>query len=166
VQSELGKGSSFEIHLPCVQAREKKEIALVPNPGAATGSETILIVEDSPQLLELMCECLRGLGYTLLTAGNGAEAVDLLRNEKRTIDLLITDVIMPHMSGMELYQRVQLIRPGMKVVFISGYLEDTLSRLKIENAEITLIEKPFQVSEFTRTIREILDRPGEVKQPA
>jgi two-component system cell cycle sensor histidine kinase/response regulator CckA len=167
VNSELEKGSSFEIYLPCADVREKKETVFVPHVGATNGSETILIVEDSPQLLELMCECLRALGYTLLTAGNGAAAVDLLRNHNSRIDLMITDVIMPHMSGMELYQRVQQIRPDMKVVFISGYLEDTLSRLKIENAEITLIEKPFQVVEFTRTIREILDKPSsEVKQSA
>ena len=166
VQSESGKGSSFEIYLPCAEPREKKEIPFAPESRTVNGSETLLIVEDSPELLELMCECLRGLGYTLLTANNGAAAVDLLRNRNNSIDLMITDVIMPHMSGMELYQRVQQIRPDMKVVFISGYLEDTLSRLKIENAEITLIEKPFQVSEFTRTIREILDRPDEVKQRA
>jgi CheY-like chemotaxis protein len=167
VDSEVGKGTTFEIYLPCVEEDvQQKEVVVTSKTGHIGGSETLLIVEDSPQLRELMSECLRDLGYSLLTAGNGAEAVDLLRTYSGPIHLMITDVVMPHMSGTELYQRVQKIRPGMKVVFISGYLEDTLSRLKAENAEITLIEKPFQVSDFTKTIREILDSVNEAGRRA
>jgi len=167
VTTEVGKGTTFEIYLPCAEGMEATQIATAGRTeNIVGGSETILIVEDSPQLLELMCECLQGLGYKLLTAANGEQALAILWQDSAAIDLMITDVVMPRMSGTELYERVQQIHPGLKVVFISGYLEDTLSRLKIQNAEITLIEKPFQVSDFTRTIREVLDDAKQAKQRA
>ena len=128
--------------------------------GAATGHETVLLVEDTESLREVIREVLEEQGYTVLLASQGEEALALVKAHQRPIDLLLTDVVMPKLGGEELSKQLVALRPGIRVLCMSGYSEGAISRqgTLIDNA--CLLEKPFTSDKLARAVRDALDRPG------
>jgi PAS domain S-box-containing protein len=159
VRSVPGGGTTFEIYLPQIRtapaAAETVEAAARP----AAGSETILLVEDEEDVRALAREVLERQGYTVLEAADGAQALQVHEREGARIDLILTDVVMPRMSGRELVDRVRAVRPAMPVLFMSGYTEDAILRHGVRDASILLLGKPFTPADLVRKIREVLDKP-------
>lgn len=120
------------------------------------GSETILLVEDEEPLRRLCVEFLGQLGYHMLPASNGKEAIALVEGYPGQIDLLITDVLMPEVTGPELAETLLSIRPDLKVIYISGYSDGSLGRDGILNPETVLVHKPFTIRALTAKLREVL----------
>ena len=153
VYSEPGRGTVFKIYLP--QAQEPAAIPISPlkSSDSPHGTETILLVEDDPALCELAAALLRRLGYTVLAAANGIEALSLKRQGGAgQIDLLFTDVVMPHMSGKELADRVRALYPHTKVLFSSAYTQNAIVHQGV-------LQKPYTPSALARKLREVLDQP-------
>jgi len=123
------------------------------------GTETILLAEDDPSLLEMAATLLRRLGYTVYTASNGIEAMGM-RHQKGIghIDLLFTDVVMPHMTGKELSDRIRACYPRIKILFTSAYTESAIVHQGILNEGVTLLQKPFTPSALAQKVREVLDQ--------
>jgi len=156
VASRPGSGSTFTIHLPA-QAAERP-MPEAPAPAERTpGGATILLVEDEPSLLTLTARLLRRLGFTVVAAPSPAEAVELLDRDEAGFDLLLTDVVMPAMSGPELAARVRERVPGIRCVFMSGYPADSISRSGGLPAGSVFIAKPFTVTALADAIREALE---------
>ena len=126
----------------------------------------MLVVEDEEILRELSILILEGLGYKVLTANDGADAVQVLSTDlAKTIDLVVTDLAMPRMSGRELVDWIKLNFGPMRVLFMSGYTSDEIVRSAIEGAEVEFLQKPFTPKTLARKIREILDRPNAAGFP-
>jgi CheY-like chemotaxis protein len=121
------------------------------------GSETLLLVEDEDGVRELLSEWLTGHGYVVLTASNGNEALGVAARERRTIDLLIADVVMPQMGGPALAERLLPARPGMKVIYVSGYADEAIGDPRVLSAGNAFLQKPFSLDSLVRKVREILD---------
>jgi nitrogen-specific signal transduction histidine kinase len=157
VQSTLGRGSSFKIYLPAV-----KRESLSSEPAKYTGSpdlseETVLVVEDAKALRDLICEALSRLGCTVLPACDVEEALQIVRGGKATIDLLLTDVVMPGMDGTALAKEVRSLHPETKVLYMTGH-SGTFIRADMLNTDVSLIRKPFTPGELGRKIRKMLPR--------
>jgi two-component system cell cycle sensor histidine kinase/response regulator CckA len=120
------------------------------------GSETILLVEDEEPLRKLCTEFLEQLGYRMLTASNGKEAIALVEGYSGRIDLLITDVVMPGLHGPELAEALLALRPGLKVIFISGYASGSIAPGGILKPGTVLVNKPFTIRALTAKLREVL----------
>ncbi len=154
--SELEHGTSFKVYLPFADApvgqpRAADEVA------SLEGSETILLVEDNDMLRLLMIEVLEGYGYTVLAASNGREAIAIAEERHESFDLLLTDVIMPGISGRKLADTLAASRPRLAVLFTSGYPADTVLRHGIAEARVAFIQKPFLADELAHKIRVALD---------
>jgi len=157
VDSKIGRGTSFQVYLPAtrlVLSRELPPPSLVPTGGGAT----ILVVEDSEPLRDLIFETLETMGYTALIAQDGHQALRICTQFSGTIDLLLTDVVMPKMKGPEVMKRVKQLRPDIGVLFMSGYTNDVTVRHGISNADVSFIQKPFSSNELTHKLREALAR--------
>ena len=156
VYSEPGKGTTFKVYLPRVDAAVEAPNPAGP-PTTLRGSETILLVEDDDQVRAVAQGILRRNGYHVIEARNAGEA--LLHSEQRpgTIDLLLSDVVMPQMSGPELAKRLAGPRPEMKVLCMSGYTDDSIVRHGALDARIAYLQKPFTPEALTTKIREVLD---------
>jgi PAS domain S-box-containing protein len=157
VYSELGRGTTFKIYLPQVEPRVKPAGPDALNlPG---GTETILLVEDEAALREMAAGLLSRLGYTVLTAANGIEALSL-RQQRETgrIDLLLTDAVMPHMSGRELADRVVVLFPSIRILFTSAYTENAIVHQGVLKKGVALLQKPFTPSALAHKLREVLDQ--------
>ena len=156
VASEVGRGTTFTVMLP---ASEADEIA-APKPGAPTrprgGTETILVVEDDPQVRKLMCVLLERRGYRVLDAGTGAEALSLWDSEHGA-HVLLTDIVMPGMSGRELAMRLKQRDPRLKVIFISGYSAELAGRDLILQEGENFLQKPCPPDIVLETVRRCLD---------
>jgi len=158
VRSEEGHGTIFEIYLPCATEMEDTRAELAPEGGGESrGSETILLVEDQGDVRELTREILEMAGYTVLEAARGDEALRLCRDSAKPIDLLLTDVVMPQMSGPELARHVVELRPSTKVVYMSGYTDDALGHHGVLDPEIVLLPKPFTPESLMQHLRLALD---------
>jgi DNA-binding NtrC family response regulator len=131
--------------------------ALESSSGSLGGSETILVAEDDDAIRKLIENVLREQGYRVITAADGAEALYLVRQNDGEIDLVITDVVMPRLSGPDMVQRLQADRLSTKVIFMSGYAEQG-SFAAIENEEAEILEKPFSPQKILTLVRKILDR--------
>jgi two-component system cell cycle sensor histidine kinase/response regulator CckA len=154
--SELGQGACFTIYLPMVEG------AVAPNVSAEAGApprgtETLLVVEDEEFIREGICEFLRSLGYTVFAASSGRQAL-LIASEQEQIDLLLTDVVMPQMSGRELSQMLVSLRPGLKTIHMSGYTDDAVLRYGINELHTAFLQKPFGLGALARKVRETLGR--------
>jgi two-component system, cell cycle sensor histidine kinase and response regulator CckA len=161
VYSELARGATFKIYLPQVEQQAKIPTHPLASPGLPRGTETILLVEDDPALREMAATLLRRLGYTVLAAANGIEALSLKQQRDiGHVDLLFTDVVMPHMSGKELSERVQAIFPHTKVLFTSAYTENAIIHQGVLNKGLALLQKPFTPSALAHKLREVLDQPS------
>ncbi len=155
VKSELGKGTSFKIYLP----RVEEEVLQAPSQAREEGfrgSETILLVEDEDAVRASAAEYLSASGYTVLVASHGNEALELAKEHEGPIHVLLTDLIMPKMSGRELADKIQSIQPEIKLVFMSGYSNNLLSSQQILDPGQKLLQKPFRLTELDRCIRETL----------
>jgi two-component system cell cycle sensor histidine kinase/response regulator CckA len=159
VYSELGCGTTFKIFLPCVSAapsRQVVESAAVVKAAPERGTETILLVEDDDGLRDLAGIVLQKLGYTVHSAANGVEAMSIAENHAE-IALLLTDVVMPQMSGKELADRLRSSQPSIKVLFTSAYTEDAISHHGILDPGIDFLHKPYTPALLSRKTREALD---------
>jgi len=157
VLSEPGQGSTFQIYLPLAEEAESTGLAEAPAPRHARGSETVLLVEDEEEVRELAREILALSGYTLLTAGDPAEAIRLSQGHHGVIHLLVTDVVMPGMSGRQLADRLTAERPGLKVIFMSGYTDNAIVHHGVLDPGTAFVQKPFTPESLTRKVREVLD---------
>ncbi|MGH7204675.1 MAG: ATP-binding protein [Nitrospiraceae bacterium] len=157
VESVPGRGTSFKIYLPRVEAPLDTDQPETPPTGMAHGSETVLIAEDEPGVLTLVCETLRAHGYTVLEARNGKEALAVSRQYQGRIHLLLTDVVMPQMNGREVSERLLLMRPDVKVLYMSGYTDDTVLRHGVVADGVDFLQKPFTPGSAARTVRKVLD---------
>jgi two-component system cell cycle sensor histidine kinase/response regulator CckA len=131
-----------------------------------TGTETILLVEDEDPVRAVVRRILAPQGYRVLEARNGAQALSIGQLEAGTIDLLVSDVIMPEMSGPELAKRLGKLRPGMRVLFMSGYTDDTVVRHGILEGHLTFLQKPFTPQTLLAKVREVLDTPAPAPSPS
>jgi len=160
VDSAPGMGSSFRIWLPRVDAAVE-DSSTAPSPKPPSGSETILLVEDEAVVRELVAEILETSGYSVLQAGDGPSALELLRRHADPVDLLVTDVVMPGMSGPEVAQAVTAMRPGTQVLYTSGYTDSAIGHHGVLEPGIAFLQKPFSADDLTRKVRQLLD-----EQPA
>ena len=159
VETSPGKGSTFRVYLPMVHETVGSRKIHEGLTSSLRGSETILLAEDQPTIRTVLREFLESHGYDVLEAQNGNEAVEIARNYVGRIDVLVADVIMPHVRGTELAKLLTERRPEMCVVFISGYSEDALMEGRLlSGRRLTLIQKPFDPEELAQRIREALDR--------
>ena len=157
VESGLNKGTEFTIYFPSVEENEGNEEA-----GEAgkklRGSETILIVEDEEMVRNLIFESLGMFGYNLIEAENGLEALNICKMyDKKTIHLLITDMVMPDMGGWELAKKFQKLKPGVKVLYISGYMDEARASQIVKDDGVAFLQKPFAPQTLAEKVREILD---------
>ena len=157
VESALGKGTAFEIYLPRIE-----ELVSVPEPVAPIveafrGAETILLVEDADALRKLTHMLLEQHGYRVLVAANGAAALQLVEQKPERINLLLTDVIMPGLNGRALAGRLELLQPGLKILYMSGYTDDAIMDHGVLESGTHLLHKPFSEENLIRKVREVLD---------
>lgn len=157
VYSEPGHGTTFKIYLPLLRRREDEAGPLPSPPAPGRGIETVLLVEDEERVRELVKEVLSKQGYTVLTAGNGEEGLAISQREPRRIDLLLTDVVMPRMSGRELAENLARARPPLKVLYMSGYTDNAILQKGMLDPEMKFIQKPFTPEALARKVREVLD---------
>ncbi|MCL4301117.1 MAG: PAS domain S-box protein [Anaerolineae bacterium] len=157
VYSEVGHGTTFKIYLPASETVPDVVVPRTP-PVSHAGTETILLVEDEEEVRNLVGRTLQGAGYTVLEARHGGEALSLAGQYQEPIDLLLTDVIMPQMSGRELAEQLTVFRPRMKVLFISGYTDDAVVRHGVLAAEVEYLSKPFSPSLLVSKVRQVLDK--------
>ena len=160
--SEPGEGTTIKIYLPRVNA-QSQEVASrsVHSPAALGGSESILVVEDEEAVRAFVTRVLSGLGYQVVTAASGVEALTLLAANDSAVDLLLTDVILPgELQGNRLAQELKPSHPDLPVLFMSGYPRDAIVHAGRLDAGVDYLEKPFTPECLGRCVREILDRPG------
>jgi two-component system cell cycle sensor histidine kinase/response regulator CckA len=158
IYSEPGLGTTVKVYLPRVEdapdpARPRPERA-----APAGGRETILLVEDEDSVRHLARRCLEARGYRVFSARGGREALDIAERHGESIDLALTDVVMPEMSGLELVRRLRHVHPGLKAVFMSGYTDNAFARQGALDAGTAFLQKPFSAFGLAQRIREVLDR--------
>ena len=156
--SEPGHGTSFKIYLPRVADEALPETAIVPTVAVPTGSETILLVEDEAAVRAYAARILFEQGYTVLEAGNGAEALALAADHVGPIELLVTDVVMPGLQGHQLGKRLHDLRPDLRVLFVSGFTENSVVHHGVVREGILFLQKPFTSEALNRAVRRALDR--------
>ena len=161
VQSEPGKGTTFRIYLPRAETGTVVLDKASP-PDQIGGTETILIVEDEYVLRRLLKRILETLGYSVLVAEHGNDALLAAENHPGTINLIITDVMMPEMGGHELVKRLSPLRPEMSVLYMSGYDQEVIIDQGLADIDSQFLVKPFLAVDIARKIREILDNPTQI----
>jgi two-component system cell cycle sensor histidine kinase/response regulator CckA len=160
VDSEPGQGTRFVIYLPRVMQDITTEVT-EPVEVQPHGMETILIAEDEEAVRDALSDYMRGLGYTVLTAGSGPQALSVAAAHDGTIDLLISDVVMPKMNGRELSEELTELRPNLRTIFITGYTDDEVLRHGIRKLGTTLLQKPFHLDTLAREVRTVLAEQRE-----
>ena len=161
IQSEVGVGTEFRLHFP--RATEDAVTAPVETTASdnVRGYETVLVVEDEEPLRRLTRRILESRGYTVLDAANGEEAIRALALAPSRVDMLLTDVVMPGMSGRELVERLLPVYPWLRVLFMSGYTEDMMLHHRVAELGIAVVEKPFTRDDLALAVRNALDRVAE-----
>lgn len=156
VYSEPDKGTTFKIYLPVVRDDAEGPESNV-RPHVPRGGETILLVEDEVGVRMVTVLALQGLGYTVLEAPNGEAALQLMAEHQGKVELLLSDVVMPEMSGRTLAETLLALHPELKVLFVSGYTDDAIVRHGVLQAEVAFLQKPFTLGALARKVREVLD---------
>jgi len=159
VYSEPGRGTSFKIYLPQVPDAVPGAEALSAQIPAAGGRETVLLAEDDPAVRDVTSEILAQRGYRVLRAPDGQSALEIARSHAGEIPLLVTDIVMPGMTGPELATALQAERPGVRVLYMSGYTDDSVVRHGVLAEGMPYLQKPFTPDALARKVRELLDRP-------
>ncbi len=157
VYSEVAHGTTFKVYLPRVAALAEKTVAEKPAAKPSAGTETILFVEDEESVRELVGEYLRARGYNVLESPDGVKALAIAEDYREPIQLLITDVVMPKLSGRELATRLAASRPDLKVLYISGYTDDSVFRHGVLEGGMSFLQKPFNLKAMAQKVREVLD---------
>jgi CheY-like chemotaxis protein len=166
VDSAPGRGTRFRIYLPVVDALEPYPEREPAGGAPMRGSETVLLVEDEEAVRELARDILESHGYTVLEATNGGEALLACERHAGPIHLLLTDVVMPRLSGRELAERIGPMRPEMRVMYMSGYTDDAIIRHGVLDADTVLLQKPFTADVLARRVRERLDGAAHATEAA
>jgi signal transduction histidine kinase len=156
LSSEPNKGTTFHIYLPVTEAASVKETTNDQTVPDLKGTETILLVEDHEQVRELARAILEQQGYTILAAENGQDALAILVSHEGPVHLLLTDVVMPGMNGRELYEKAARERPGLKVLYLSGYTDSIIVHRGLLDKGIQFVQKPFSIQDLSYKIREVL----------
>ena len=164
VQSALGEGSVFTILLPLTGDAPSAPAPPTPTPGAGSG-ERVLLVEDDPAVARLTTVVLREGGYEVECEGDGLAALRRLRQDPVAFDLVVSDVVMPHMNGPEMARRLSEIAPGLPVLFASGYSNEALAERGVLPAGVELIRKPFEPNDLLGRVRRVLDGRGRAERP-
>jgi two-component system cell cycle sensor histidine kinase/response regulator CckA len=156
VESEVGRGTDFRVYLPRAAVEAIEEPA-APILGALTGSETVLVVEDDQRVRNVTATILRRQGYKVIEAESGDDALTLCQQHFGKIALMVTDVVMPKMNGRQLAEKIMVFRPGLKVLFVSGYTDHAIVAQGILEPGIEFLQKPFTPEALSRRVREVLD---------
>lgn len=157
VYSEPGQGTTFKVYLPQYEGLAPDSPSDRPRPPRRTGTETILVAEDERAVRSIVERVLSSAGYRVLVGTDGAEALEIARRHLGAIDLVVTDVVMPRMSGRELVDKLRTLRPGTRAVFMSGYADDAIGHHGILEPEVRFLGKPFTLDGLLREVREALD---------
>jgi CheY-like chemotaxis protein len=157
LSSEENKGTTFSVYLPRVVASGRQVLPPADAAGLPQGSETILLVEDDALVRSLAARVLNRQGYRLLEAANGHEALAFIQERGAEIQLLISDLVMPGISGKALAEQLQVVHPEVRVLFISGYTDHIISHYGIVEAGVHFLQKPFLPIKLARKVREVLD---------
>lgn len=156
VYSELDVGTTFKIYLPRLKDAADVEPPSISQPVVAAATGTVLLVEDDAEVRGLVARSLESSGYKVIESGNSTRALAIAHSYEERIDLLITDVVMPVMGGRELAERLAILRPGTRVLFISGYTDDAIVRHGIMDRDIAFLQKPFTPDSLLRKVAEVL----------
>jgi two-component system, cell cycle sensor histidine kinase and response regulator CckA len=143
VETVVGKGTTFHIYLPLIRTAVEESVVTPPSPAKQCGGETILIVEDESTLRRLLCLSLERQGYRVHSARDGAEGIEIFRQQPYAIHLVVSDIMMPHMDGIELKRKAAVLRPDVKFLFMSGYSEEVIEQLQTMGHGCAFLEKPF-----------------------
>jgi len=158
VASELGRGTAVTIYFATSEGPAKTHTVVPEHGPAQAGTETVLVVEDDPEVRRLASQMLARQGYSVLKAASAAEALRLWKDRHDSIDLVLSDVIMPHMSGPQMVERLRELRPDVRVLYMSGYTGDVLARHGVADTNSSFLPKPFTLETLSRTVRSVLDR--------
>lgn len=156
-ESEIGQGTTFCIYFPPVVEETKPEETMGIDYTFQSGTETILVVEDEPLVRTLTGQILEECGYRVIKAGSGQEAIEICEQSDCKIDLLMTDVVMPGMSGRELAEKLTILLPGLKILFNSGYTNDAVIKHGITESGQNFIQKPFTFENLSKKVRDVID---------
>jgi DNA-binding NtrC family response regulator len=157
VDSAPAEGSSFRLYLPALATDSILASANEPQSVVVSAAATILLVEDDDAVRALARQVLRSQGHTVLEAAGAEVALRLAHAHAGTIDLLLTDVVMPEVGGRELAERLALVRPLTRVLYMSGYTDDAVVRHGVREAEVAFLQKPFSIEALTAKVRQVLD---------
>jgi PAS domain S-box-containing protein len=163
VESRIGQGSVFSVHLPRADGRPAAAVAARPRPGRVSGGGRVLLVEDELAARRALEELLRDEGHTVLSAGNGIDAERIWRETRDPIDVVVTDTVMPRMSGPELVRRLRASHPFVKVIFMSGHAPETVHQHG-GAAGTTFLQKPFEVDDLLAKVRALLAEGGRQRR--
>ena len=158
VDSKAGEGSSFKIYLPLMEETGRGKTKAYQNENIKGGTETILLVEDEQALRRMARKILEKFGYQIIEASNGGEALSIIAKKSRPqIDLVITDVVMPNMSGKDLATKLHNAYPELKILYTSGYTDDVIAQHGVLDEGVRFLQKPFLPSSLAEKVRDILD---------
>jgi two-component system, cell cycle sensor histidine kinase and response regulator CckA len=155
VYSEPGQGTTFKLYFPATRAAAER-LPMRADDGASASGQAVLVVEDEPLIRSNVCECLQHLGYRMLEAESGAAALRLCKQLHGQVDLVLTDLVMAGQNGRDLATELRQLYPGIRVLFMSGYTEDSASRRDILQPGSPFLPKPFSVADLAKAVREAL----------
>lgn len=162
VDTEIGKGTTFSIYLPCQTAAVEPLAAVLPAVESNQNSETILVVEDEEVVRQLICAVLKDAGYFILEANCPSEAIRIVQQQDVPIHLIVTDVVMPEMHGPALVQALLELQPQLKTLYVSGYSENDISDQGVIDRGLEVLQKPFKPQALIQRVRDILDQPLKI----
>jgi CheY-like chemotaxis protein len=160
VYSEPGRGSTFRVYLPQVAESGERVSWAAPQPAPKGRGERVLVVEDEALVRDFACRFLHGEGYETVEAEDGQEAIELLGADPGSFDLVLSDVVMPRMGGREFAGHLARVRPGLPVLFMSGYTNDEIMRRGLLEPGAPFLAKPFSPETLSAKVREVLDLAG------